>query len=101
MTRKFRLLAFTEAFSLLILLFIAMPLKYFYGDPRLVKIVGTLHGILFILYIAWATLLSVRCRWTFSKLILVCLVSSVPFGPFIFDRQLFLEEKPGRHQPKL
>jgi integral membrane protein len=93
MTRHFRTLGFIEAISLLVLLFIAMPLKYLAGIPEAVRIVGSVHGALFVLYVAAATMLAERISWSMKKLVLACVISSIPFGPFIFDKVLFPPEK--------
>ncbi len=89
MVKHFRKLGFIEALSLLILLFIAMPLKYFAQIPEAVRIVGTIHGVLFLVYISAATLIYNKLGWSLKKLIFSYLVASVPFGPFIFDKELF------------
>ena len=49
--RRFRMTALAEGSSFLILLFIAMPMKYVMGMPRVVTVVGAIHGILFLLYV--------------------------------------------------
>lgn len=89
MTKHFRALGFIEAISLLVLLFVAMPLKYLAGMPEAVRIVGSLHGFLFVLYVVAATLISREVRWSVGKLIFAYVIASVPFGPFIFDKRLF------------
>ncbi len=93
MTKHFRTLGFIEAISLLVLLFIAMPLKYLADIPEAVRIVGSAHGALFVLYVAAGAMLSDRLQWSIKKLVLACVISSVPFGPFIFDKTLFPVEK--------
>lgn len=87
--RRLRLLGFIEAISLLVLLFIAMPLKYVAGMPEAVKIVGNIHGMLFLLYLTAAGLAVKETRWSRGMLVFACLIASVPFGPFLFDRKLF------------
>jgi integral membrane protein len=93
MTKHFRTLGFIEATSLLVLLFIAMPLKYLAGIPEAVRIVGSVHGALFVLYVAGAAMLAERIQWSRKKLVLACVISSIPLGPFIFDKMLFPPEK--------
>ncbi len=92
MIKHFRRLGFIEAISLLVLLFIAMPLKYMAGMPEAVRVVGSIHGVLFILYVLAATLVAKRLGWSIGKLVFAYVISSVPFGPFIFDQQLFSAE---------
>ena len=89
---SFRKIAITEAISYLVLLFIAMPLKYFANLPQAVKYVGWLHGILFILYVIYLLRASQERQWKLSKVFLLFLASLVPFAPFIVDKQLKKEE---------
>lgn len=88
MLNIFKKTAFWEGISLLVLLFIAMPLKYMLDMPLMVKYVGMAHGILFIVYILLALLLSSKFKWSFSKLALVCLASIIPFGTFYIEKKV-------------
>ena len=88
-TQTFRLLGFFEASSLLILLFLAMPLKYIYGIPLAVRIVGSIHGALFTLYIISGFFYAKQARWSFAKLLFAYFLAVVPFGTFILDKKLF------------
>lgn len=77
-----------EGSTFLILLGIAMPLKYAYDLPQAVFVVGIAHGFLFVLYllaIAWVTL---RHRWSFGRVFVAFIVAFIPFGPFLFDRRI-------------
>ena len=62
---RFRLISFIEGISYLILIFIAMPLKYFAGIPLAVKIVGMAHGVLFILFVLALIIASKKYKWHF------------------------------------
>lgn len=85
----FRLVAFMEGISLLILVFIAMPIKYVLNDPSVVKLVGQAHGILFILFVFLAIKLSAELEWRFKTTTWkVLLASFVPFGTFYIDKQI-------------
>ena len=88
----FRKIAFAEGISFLVLLFVAMPLKYFAGMPLAVTIVGGLHGILFIAFgiIAW----EVRGDYKkdFKWLGKAFLASVLPFGTIVMDKQWKKEE---------
>ena len=83
-----RLLAVIEGISLLVLLFIAMPLKYYYGNPEVVSVVGMTHGILFMLFVAYSSFVGQRMTWSDKFLFLVVLSSMIPFGMFVMDRKL-------------
>jgi len=90
----FRKIAFTEGVSFLVLLFIAMPLKYFASMPIAVTIVGGLHGLLFVAFVvmAWETKKEYNKDW--GWLFKSFIASIVPFGTFWMDsRQWKKEEK--------
>lgn len=86
--QRFRQIAFTEAWSYLILLFIAMPLKYGLGWEMAVKVVGWAHGGLFMAYLAWLFLCWQRYRWSMKTVALAGLASLLPGGPFLMDPRL-------------
>lgn len=81
-----------EGVSLLLLLFIAMPLKYIWQQPGAVKIVGWIHGVLFVLFMLLLLRVYDQKSWPFKKLIAGFLAAFLPFGTFVFDRQLKKEE---------
>lgn len=85
---RLRFSGWLEGGSFLLLMFVAMPLKYFAGQPGMVRIVGMIHGILFLLYClaimqAWVGK-SLSTKW----MMLAFLASLLPFGPFFVDRHL-------------
>lgn len=86
--RSFIHLGRWEALSLLLLLCVAMPLKYLFDSPMAVRIVGTAHGFLFMAYIAAALVLARVEAWGLAKLIRCGIASCLPFGTFIFEREL-------------
>lgn len=90
--RIFRTISFAEGISLLTLLLIAMPVKYFLGIPEMVKIVGWIHGILFILYVGSLVIVQVTQRWSFIFFMGAFVASVVPFGTFVLDTQLRKKE---------
>jgi integral membrane protein len=85
--QRFKWTAYSEGISFLVLLAIAMPLKYLLGWPLAVRVVGSLHGVLFILY----TLLVFdgigSGRFNARTAGLAMLASLLPFGPFLFERK--------------
>jgi integral membrane protein len=86
--RRFRLVAFLEGLSFVLLLFIAMPLKYWAGLPIAVRIVGGAHGLLFLLFV-WALFaVALERSWPPRRWALAFFSSLVPFGTFVFDRSL-------------
>jgi integral membrane protein len=83
----FRWISILEAISFLVLLFIAMPLKYIWEMPEYVRIVGMAHGILFILYLFGAYWMFEKLGWSLKILFVVFLSSILPFGPFVVERK--------------
>jgi integral membrane protein len=86
--RQLRLVALLEGSSFLILLFVAMPLKYQAGLPLAVRIVGSMHGLLFLMFLAALYRAGTECRWPLRRWLLAFAASIVPFGTFVFDRSL-------------
>ena len=74
--RRFRSIAIAEGISFLVLLFIAMPLKYLAGWPDAVRVVGMAHGVLFLLYLAAAIQVATARDWPWQRTALVFLTSS-------------------------
>lgn len=85
-----------EAVSFLVLLGIAMPLKYAWGMPLPVRIVGSIHGGLFVLFCFALWRVMMNTSWPFSRAALVFVASLIPFAPFIIDRRMraWAEEAP-------
>lgn len=90
---RFRWISITEGISFLILLFVAMPLKYIMDMPLAVKYVGWAHGVLFILYVYLIFPTSKKLDWTFRRTLMGLIASVLPFGPFLFDRKIRKDEK--------
>lgn len=91
--RNLRIMGVMEGISFLVLLFIAMPLKYLADMPAMVKYVGWLHGVLFVGFVFLLAIVQFTFRWSFIKLSLAFISSLIPFGTFILDRRLKAEEK--------
>lgn len=83
----FRKVAKAEGISFLVLLFIAMPLKYLADQPMAVKIVGSLHGALFIAFMALAYFVKDQHNKNFGWMVKAFLASIIPFGTFYMDRE--------------
>ena len=77
-----------EAISFLVLVLIAMPLKYVADMPMAVKVVGWAHGVLFIAYMVSLAVVAFRLKWDELKIIYGFVAALVPFGPFLFERWL-------------
>lgn len=85
--KAFRIISTLEAISFLVLLGIAMPLKYIWDMPQMVQTVGMAHGVLFCLYVGGAFYMYKKLNWTIMELLIVILCSVLPFGPFYADRK--------------
>jgi integral membrane protein len=83
----FRKVAFAEGISFLVLLGIAMPLKYFADMPMAVTIVGGLHGLLFVGFIVLAYMVKEEHNKDFRWMMKAGLASILPFGTFIADKE--------------
>lgn len=81
---RFRLLAFWEGVSFLLILFITMPLKYYMQMPEPNRIIGMAHGVLFVLYVFAVLQFKWKKDWNFKITFLALLASIVPFGTFYF-----------------
>ena len=89
---RLRLAGIVEAISFLLLLGVAMPLKYVAGQPLAVKVVGWTHGLLFILFCLALLQAHTVHEWSFRKSAKVFTAALLPFGPFFIDRGLREED---------
>jgi integral membrane protein len=85
---RFRVMAYVVGVLLLLLVFVAMPLKYFADQPGMVAIVGPMHGFLYMVYLVTAFDLAVRAKWPFGRTILVLLAGTVPGMSFVAERKV-------------
>jgi integral membrane protein len=90
---RFRLVSLLEGISFLVLLGIAMPLKYAAGIPEAVRYVGWAHGLLFVLFILALLSASTAARWPLTKFAGAFIASVIPFGAFVLERRLREEER--------
>ena len=86
--RTLRFVGIAEGISFLVLLFLAMPLKYYLNLPLGVKVVGWIHGILFIAYVVVVLANISAMRWNFFRVIIALVAALLPFGTFVLDREL-------------
>lgn len=86
---RLRIIGFLEGISLLVLLCIAVPMKYYFGNPSLTKIMGPIHGTIFLLFLFNTLSVGVEQNWKFKtttwKVILACFI---PFGTFYIDHKI-------------
>lgn len=84
-----RVIGLLEGVSYLVLIGIAMPLKYIWDKPEMIYSTGMAHGLLFVLYIFFVLLVGYQYKWSFINIFWALLASLVPFGTFIADKKLF------------
>ncbi|TGL64053.1 DUF3817 domain-containing protein [Leptospira sarikeiensis] len=86
---RLRLVGFFEGTSLLILIFLGMPLKYGFGTPELVQLMGPIHGGLFLLFLLQTFHYSIADSWSFKERTWkVAVACALPFGTFYVDRTI-------------
>lgn len=86
--KKFGIINTAEGYSYVILLFIAMPLKYIFSIPLAVKIVGMIHGILFIIFCIYLLKAQKEASWSFKNSIVFFVASLIPFGTFVTKNKI-------------
>jgi integral membrane protein len=91
--RQVRLVGILEGISFLVLLGIAMPLKYLAGRPEVVSWVGMIHGVLFVIYVAAIVHAQFVVRWPFKNLVGLLVAAVFPLGPFFAEAWLRREER--------
>ena len=84
----FKKIAFIEGLSFIILLFLAMPMKYIWKILWAVKYVGWAHGALFIAYILLLIVVSIKNKWSFIKIIVAFIASLIPFATFWIENRI-------------
>jgi integral membrane protein len=83
----YRVLAWTVGTVLIILVLVAMPLKYFAGEPEGVEVIGPLHGWLFMFYVAAVILLGFTTKWGLGRIVLTALAGTIPFVSFYAEHK--------------
>ncbi len=94
--RNYRISAWVTGIGLLVLVFVAMPLKYFFGQPQLVAVVGVAHGFLYMAYIVLTLLLAERGRWKPLDALLILLAGTIPIASFVAERRVTSRVRAGR-----
>jgi len=86
----FHRFAMLEGLSFLILLLVAMPLKYIAKQPQTVEIFGRIHGGLFIGYIIAIIWMWAKDNWPISRAIFAGLAAVIPAGPWLLHKKIFV-----------
>jgi integral membrane protein len=85
---RYRVMAYVVGVGLLVLVLVAMPLKYLADEPVLVETVGPVHGFLYMVYLVTVLDLAPRCRWSAKRAVLVMLAGTIPFLSFVAERRV-------------
>ena len=85
---RLRIIGFLEGLSLLVLVFIAVPMKYYFSNPSLSKTLGPIHGAIFLLFLFNALSVGVEQNWKFNTTWKVIVACFIPFGTFYIDRKI-------------
>ncbi|TAE69664.1 MAG: DUF3817 domain-containing protein [Bacteroidetes bacterium] len=88
-----KIVAKMEGWSYLLLLGLAMPLKYFANLPQFVQVIGMIHGLLFVSYLMLVVNAHVLYDWQWKKTFWVAIASLFPFAPFYVDKKMLVTEK--------
>ncbi|WP_030169531.1 DUF3817 domain-containing protein [Spirillospora albida] len=84
--RAFRIVSIAEAASFLVLLLIAMPLKYIADFPAAVSLVGAIHGVLFMGYVGLVFVVREQLGWNMTRTVLALIAAVLPVAPFFVER---------------
>jgi integral membrane protein len=92
---RYRVMAYVVGVMLLVLVLVAMPLKYFADIPGPVKVVGPAHGFLYVVYLLAAFDLALRARWSAKGTLFVLLAGTIPFLSFVAERTVTRKTRDG------
>jgi integral membrane protein len=92
---RYRVMAYIVGVMLLVLVLVAMPLRYLADTPGPVAVVGPAHGFLFIVYLLAAFDLALRAKWTAKGTVLVLLAGTIPFASFFAERSVTRKTRAG------
>lgn len=84
---RFRAVSLLEGLSYVVLMFVAMPLKYVAGIPEAVRVVGSLHGLLFIIFAAALVAATRSAGWGVLRAGWFLFLSMIPFGALVIEWQ--------------
>jgi integral membrane protein len=85
---RFRVMAIVTGTGLVILTFVGIPLQIWADNDKVVAIVGTAHGYLYLVYLAVTADLALRLRWPLLRILLIAIAGTVPFCSFIAERKV-------------
>jgi integral membrane protein len=84
--RRYRVIAYLVGVLLLVLMFVAMPLKYLADRPLLVETIGPVHGFMYMVYLVLAFDLARRAGWSLKRTVLLLVAGTIPVMSFVAER---------------
>lgn len=87
MLKTFKIIAFLEGVSFIVMMIFGMPLKYIGNNDIIIKFLGMPHGLLFVSYVILAFLIQNQMKWDFKDMSVVLICSLIPFGTFWMDKK--------------
>jgi integral membrane protein len=97
---RFRIFAWATGVALLLLVFVAMPLKYVADESTPVAVVAPIHGWLYVGYVITAFVVAYRLRWSLGRTVLLLLAGTVPFMSFVAERKVLRQARPALAAPE-
>lgn len=85
---RYRIIAYVVGVMLLVLVFVAMPIKYMGDNPAVMNVVGPMHGFLYMVYLLATFDLGRRARFGLVKMLFVALAGTIPFLSFVAERKI-------------
>ena len=85
---RYRVMSYVVGVWLLLLVLVAMPMKYLWHDESVISVVGPVHGFLYMVYLLAALDLGVKARWPLVRTVGVLLAGTVPFLSFVVERRI-------------
>lgn len=86
---RLRILSLIEGLSLVLLVFLAMPMKYLFDSPALVRVMGMAHGVLFLGLAFMTIMVGIELGWKFKRMATIMIASVIPFGCFYVENRVF------------
>lgn len=97
---RLRLLGYVEGISLLLLIGVAVPLKYYFHLPEMTRIPGSVHGALFLLFVFNTISVAIEYNWKAALIFKVIIACIIPFGTFYIDHKILRNIQPAQQSAK-
>jgi integral membrane protein len=85
---RYRIMAYVVGVGLILLVFVGLPLQFAAHQTLVVQVVGTIHGYLYLVYLAAALDLARRAHWRLGRIVAVVAAGFVPFLAFVIEHRV-------------